>query len=59
LQEYYLTNAEIDVLEHSADSIAKVIPFGAIVVELGSGFVTVSEHGRNLRTDKQPVIFGR
>lgn len=37
LEEYYLTNAEIDVLERSADSIANAIPSGAMVVELGSG----------------------
>ncbi|KAG9235815.1 C-type lectin protein [Amylocarpus encephaloides] len=37
LEEYYLTNAEIDVLERSADSIAKAIPSGSMVVELGSG----------------------
>lgn len=37
LDEYYLTNAEIDVLERSADSIAKSIPPNSMVVELGSG----------------------
>ncbi|TVY15608.1 Ergothioneine biosynthesis protein 1 [Lachnellula arida] len=37
LDEYYLTNAEIDVLERSADSIANAIPSGSMVVELGSG----------------------
>ena len=42
LQEYYLTNAEIDVLERSANSIAEAIPSGSMVVELGSGLVTVS-----------------
>lgn len=42
LQEYYLTNAEIDVLERSANSIAEAIPSGSIAVELGSGLVTVS-----------------
>lgn len=42
LDEYYLTNAEIDVLERSADSIANAIPSGSMVVELGSGLVTVS-----------------
>jgi L-histidine Nalpha-methyltransferase / hercynylcysteine S-oxide synthase len=42
LEEYYLTNAEIDVLQTSSDSIAKAIPTGSMVVELGSGSVTIS-----------------
>ncbi|KAM0157134.1 hypothetical protein ACHAQE_006114 [Botrytis cinerea] len=37
LSEYYLTNAEIDVLERSAESIAANIPSNSMVVELGSG----------------------
>ena len=37
LDEYYLTNAEIDVLESYADKIAERIPRGAQVIELGSG----------------------
>lgn len=37
LEEYYLTNAEIDVLTNYADEIAKRIQPGGIVVELGSG----------------------
>ncbi|KAL3427396.1 Ergothioneine biosynthesis protein 1-like protein 1 [Phlyctema vagabunda] len=37
LPEYYLTNAEIDVLERSAESIANAIPSGSMVIELGSG----------------------
>jgi len=37
LQEYYLTNAEIDLLEKYATSIADKIQPGSIVVELGSG----------------------
>jgi hypothetical protein len=32
-----LTNAEIEVLEKYADSIAERIPSGSIIVELGSG----------------------
>lgn len=42
LQEYYLTNAEINVLERSAHSIAKAIPSGSMVIELGSGLVLVN-----------------
>jgi len=34
---YYLTNAEIEVLETYAEKIAERIPTGSIVVELGSG----------------------
>lgn len=37
LEEYYLTNAEIEVLERHADAIAKRLQPGSIVLELGSG----------------------
>ena len=37
LDEYYLTDQEIYVLENYADRIADRIPNDAIVVELGSG----------------------
>jgi L-histidine Nalpha-methyltransferase / hercynylcysteine S-oxide synthase len=37
LEEYYLTKAEIEVLETYADRIAKVIRPGSVLVELGSG----------------------
>jgi L-histidine Nalpha-methyltransferase / hercynylcysteine S-oxide synthase len=37
LDEYYLTNAEIEVLETYADNIADRIKPNSIVVELGSG----------------------
>ncbi|KAL5920168.1 Ergothioneine biosynthesis protein 1 [Pyricularia oryzae] len=37
LEEYYLTNDEISVLESSASEIARAIPDGSMVVELGSG----------------------
>ncbi|KAF2121345.1 C-type lectin protein [Lophiotrema nucula] len=37
LDEYYLTNAEIEVLEKYADDIAQRIQAGSVVVELGSG----------------------
>lgn len=37
LQEYYLTNTEIEVLEKYATSIADRIKPGTIIVELGSG----------------------
>jgi uncharacterized SAM-dependent methyltransferase len=38
LDEYYLTNAEIEVLENHADGIAQQIRAGSLVVELGSGY---------------------
>lgn len=38
LDEYYLTNAEISVLEQHADQIAERIADDSIVVELGSGY---------------------
>ncbi|KAK8118994.1 uncharacterized protein PG998_003620 [Apiospora kogelbergensis] len=37
LEEYYLTNYEIQVLRRSATAVARSIPSGSIVVELGSG----------------------
>ncbi|KAH7350379.1 C-type lectin protein [Pyrenochaeta sp. MPI-SDFR-AT-0127] len=37
LDQYYLTNAEIEVLETYADQIAQRIPSDSILVELGSG----------------------
>ena len=37
LEEYYLTNAEIEALEMYAYHIAQNIPSGSVVVELGSG----------------------
>ncbi|KAL5344885.1 hypothetical protein ACLOAV_010282 [Pseudogymnoascus australis] len=37
LEEYYVTNAEIDVLEHNADEIARNIQSESMVIELGSG----------------------
>ena len=37
LDEYYLTNAEIEALTRHADAIAEHIPSGSRVIELGSG----------------------
>lgn len=37
LEEYYLTNAEIDALTKHADVLVEHIPAGARVIELGSG----------------------
>ncbi|MBE7181961.1 MAG: L-histidine N(alpha)-methyltransferase [Terriglobus roseus] len=38
LDQYYLTNAEISVLEDYADQIAERIADNSVVVELGSGY---------------------
>ena len=43
LEEYYLTNAEIDVLKRYADHIAERIQNGSQVIELGSGYASASE----------------
>ena len=40
LDEYYLTNTEIDVLTKWAANIADRIPDQSLIVELGSGCVT-------------------
>lgn len=40
LEEYYLTNDEIEVLRSFSADIVKGIPSGAMVIELGSGSVT-------------------
>lgn len=37
LEQYYLTDQEIYVLEKYAERIAERIPSGAMIVELGSG----------------------
>ncbi|KAK0620319.1 C-type lectin protein [Immersiella caudata] len=37
LEEYYLTNDEIEVLKSFADEIVKSVPSGSMVIELGSG----------------------
>ena len=38
LDEYYLTNAEIEVLERYAEHIAARIVTGSLLIELGSGY---------------------
>lgn len=44
LEEYYLTNAEIEALKAHSDSIAKEIPHGVQMIELGSGYAIASLH---------------
>ena len=42
LEEYYLTKAEIEVLEKYADHIVERIQSGSQVIELGSGYEPAS-----------------
>ena len=44
LEEYYLTNAEIDVLKRYADQIAERVQVGSQVIELGSGYAFVLDN---------------
>lgn len=37
LPEYYLTNAEIDILKRKGDEIVAHIPDGSAIIELGAG----------------------
>lgn len=46
LDEYYLTDAEIEVLTASAVQIVDRIPDNAQLLELGSGFVALSREPR-------------
>ena len=41
LEEYYLTNSEIEVLSTYAVDIADKIPSGSRIVELGSGYESI------------------
>ena len=38
LEDYYLTNAELEVLITHANNLAKFVSAGSTVVELGSGY---------------------
>lgn len=40
MDEYYLTNDEIQVLKESASKIAEIIPDKSMFIELGSGYVS-------------------
>lgn len=39
LEEYYLTNAEIDILQNKINEIVSYIKDGSAVIELGAGYV--------------------
>ena len=63
LDEYYLTNQEIWVLENYADRIAERIPNDALIVELGSGYTRHLPFYNQSRfpgiTNQDTVICGR
>jgi uncharacterized SAM-dependent methyltransferase len=42
LDEYYLTNYEIEILKKNSAEIASQVPEGSMVIELGSGLVNSS-----------------
>jgi uncharacterized SAM-dependent methyltransferase len=42
LEEYYLTNTEIAILEKHAEDMAARVEDGSVVMELGSGRVNIS-----------------
>lgn len=63
LEEYYLTNAEIEALENHASDIASLIPGGSQIVELGSGYALIflersqdRSGTRNYDADHETVI---
>ena len=53
LEEYYLTNAEIEVLECYANQIAERIQVGSQVIELGSGYAFVLDKNTITMIDKK------
>ena len=58
LDEYYLTNAEIDVLEHYAGHIAARIVAGSQLIELGSGYglIALSRSLRRLALSRECIL---
>jgi hypothetical protein len=56
LDEYYLTNAEIDVLTTWGSDMAQNIQSGTMVVELGSGSVFIYWRRHNFETIKLILI---
>ncbi|KAL8815814.1 MAG: hypothetical protein Q9223_005093 [Gallowayella weberi] len=51
LNEYYLTNAEIEVLQRHATAIATAIPEGCEILELGSGILLDALESARKRAD--------
>lgn len=37
--EYYLTNAELDILQNNADEMTQYLQDGSVIFELGAGYV--------------------
>ena len=58
LEEYYLTNAEINVLERYADNITKSIRTGSRLVELGSGYAWTTHQPAETSHQKRLVVAG-
>lgn len=53
LDEYYLTNDEIAVLQSHATTIAMSIPEGCAIVELGSGYDLTLSKQKHLRLSRR------
>lgn len=58
LEDYYLTNAEIEVLLTHARSIVERIPDNAQLIELGSGCVILETYGLDARRVDTPACSG-
>ena len=56
LDEYYPTNAEIEVLTLHASSIAKEIQAGSLIVELGSGYAPMFLPAKNVETTNSASV---
>lgn len=67
LEEYYLTNSEIEILEKYACNIAQHIQPGSILVELGSGYgssrqqcpTNANEHNMFVNTNHRPATYAK
>lgn len=59
LDEYYLTNAEIDVLTTWGSEMARNIQSGTMVVELGSGSVLIDWKYHSFEANSDSAISGR
>lgn len=54
LNEYYLTNAEIELLRRHATEIATLIPKDCDILELGSGYELTLSDQQHLRPSRRP-----
>ena len=57
LDEYYLTNAEIDALNNHSDTIAERVLSGTQLVELGSGYKPLDEFLSGQRLFVSPITY--